>query len=141
MSGLGRGFKWLWDTSKDVWNDATSSNSYSDYVNKANERTNGWYGTLAGSIPVAGGLHRAILERDRVNDMLKNSGQSWGDVIGYNSLNALSGASSGLSSSARDGMKIADGVHDLYEFYTGEKGQEIKHQASQLRAVRNSLRK
>lgn len=106
---------------RNVWNDITSSGSYSDYVSKANERTDGWYSTIAGAIPFASGVHNAILNRDRINDVLANTGKSWGDILGYNTFNATSGSSGGLQSALNSGRKIVDGVHDLYEFYAGEK--------------------
>lgn len=91
--------------------------SYSDFVNIANKYTDGWYSTVAGSLPVAGSLHNSVLNRDRVNDMLSNSGQSWGDVLGYNSSGSVAGSSPALGNAVK--QKIEDGTHDLYEFYTG----------------------
>lgn len=92
--------------------------SYSDFVGLANEFTDGWYGTVADAIPFASNLHRAVLNRDRVDDILDNTGKSWSDVIGYNS-NALTGGTSASLAGLKG--KIEDGKHDLFEFYTGEK--------------------
>lgn len=103
-----------------VWNDATSSSSYSDYVRRANGRTNGWYGTIAGALPIAGGIHNAILNRDRTNDILNNTGRSWWDVLGYNSSALTGGSSAGLRDAVGTGIKMARGTHSLYEFYAGE---------------------
>lgn len=102
-------------------NFATSVNSYSDFVQQANGYTNGWYGTFASSLPFLGNIHRTVLDRDRTNDMLRNSGQSWWDVLGYNSSNLTSGASSALAGVNKKVLsKMEDGVHDLFEYYTGE---------------------
>lgn len=92
-------------------------NSYSDFVTSANELTDGWYGTIADALPVAGNVHRAVLGRDRTNDILDNTGKSWSDVIGYNS-----GALTGGTSAPLAGVtgKIEDGKNDLFEFYTGQ---------------------
>lgn len=92
--------------------------SYSDFVGLTNEYTDGWYGTIADALPLAGNVHRALLNRDRTNDTLNNTGQSWSDVIGYNS-----GALTGGTSAPLAGMKgkIEDGKNDLFEFYTGQK--------------------
>lgn len=113
-------YRWF-KGAQDVWNDVTSSSSYSDYVSKANGRTNGWFSTVMGAIPVASGIHNALLGRDSANDILANTGQSWSDVLGYNTRNLTGGTSASIGSAVGQGQKIADGVHDLYEFYTGEK--------------------
>lgn len=105
---------------RDIWNDATSSSSYSDYVSKANERTNGWYSTIAGAIPIASGFHSALLGRDRAIDYLDNTGYSWSDIPGYMSSLLTGGSSAGLSNSVATMTKIADGEHDLYKFYSGD---------------------
>lgn len=105
---------------RDIWNDATSSSSYSDYVSKANERTNGWYSTIAGAIPVASNFHNALLGRDRAIDYLDNTGYSWIDIPGYNAAMLTGGTSSNIGQGVNTAMKIADGKNDLYEYYAGE---------------------
>lgn len=105
---------------KAIWDDATSSGSYSEYVSKANERTNGWYSTIAGALPIAGNIHNAILGRDRANDYLSNTGYSWSDIPGYMSSLLTGGVSNQIGDAARSVSKILDGKNDLYEFYAGE---------------------
>lgn len=96
-------------------------NSYSDFVQQANGYTDGWYSTVASALPFVGNLHRAVLDRDRANDMLSNSGQSWWDVLGYNSSNITGGTSSALAGVNNKLLsKMEDGVNDLFEYYTGE---------------------
>lgn len=121
MSWWDDAFKWS-NKHTERWHDFNNRladvGSYSDFVGLANEYTDGWYGTIADALPYASNLHRAVLGRDRTNDILDNTGQSWSDVIGYNS-----GALTGGSSAAMAGMKgkIEDGKNDLFEFYTGQK--------------------
>lgn len=106
----------------DRWHDfnnrLTGVGSYSDFVGLANEFTDGWYGTVADIIPYAGNVHRAVLNRDRTNDLLNNTGKSWADVIGYNSGALTGGTSASVAGLTR---KIEDGSNDLFEFYTGQK--------------------
>lgn len=104
---------------KAVWDDATSSGSYSDYVSKANERTNGWYGTVANSVPIVNNVHNALLGRDSALDYLNNSGLSWSDLPGYQSSRLTNGTSNAISDAAHTIGKIMDGKNDLYEFYAG----------------------
>lgn len=108
------------EAAKDLWNNATSSNSYSDFVSKTNENTDGWYSAIAGGIPFVNNLHNAILSRDRSRDYLNNTGLSWKDIPGYNAAMLTGGVSSAISGAASTAMRIADGKHDLYEFYSGE---------------------
>lgn len=108
------------ERASDFWNSPALGkwNSYSDFVSSANELTDGWYGTVADALPIAGNVHRAVLNRDRTNDILDNTGRTWADVIGYNS-----GALTGGTSAPLAGVtgKIEDGKNDLFEFYTGYK--------------------
>lgn len=96
--------------------------SYSDFVNIANKYTDGWYSTVTGSLPVVGNLHNSVLNRDRTDDILRNTGGDWGDVLGYNSSGSISGSSSPLGTGIT--RKIEDGTHDLFEFYTGVKDNQ-----------------
>lgn len=106
------------ERAKDFWDSPALGrwNSYSDFVASANELTDGWYGTVADALPVAGNIHRAVLGRDRTVDTLNNTGRSWSDVLGYNAGNTTGGTSAPLA-----GLKgkIEDGANDLFEFYAG----------------------
>lgn len=99
---------------------AAHSSDYSDFVAKSNEATDGWYSTIANSVPVVSGIHNAVLNRDSSLDYLNNNGLSWGDVPGYKSNSLTQGTSSGIGSAGRDVGKIAAGIHDLGEFYSGD---------------------
>lgn len=114
-------FKGKLDAHNERWQNVTSGNSnYSDFVSKANEATNGWYSTIAGATPILSGVHNAVLGRDSALDYLNNTGFSWSDLPGYQSSRLTGGTSSGMSSIAGDVHKIADGVHDLGQFYSGD---------------------
>ena len=102
----------------DTFND---NRSYSDFVSKANEGTNGWYSTLAGAAPVLSGIHNAILGRDSSLDYLANTGLSWSDIPGYNASRLTGGSSAGISHVLGQIGKIEDGKHDLGEFYSGDR--------------------
>lgn len=99
---------------------ASSSGSYSDFVSKSNEATDGWYSVAANSIPVLRGIHNSILGRDSAVDYLSNTGLSWSDIPGYNASRLTGGTSSGVTSLAGDVHKIADGINDLGAFYVGD---------------------
>lgn len=123
---------WGYGTYKNIRN----SGSYSDFVSNANQSSDGWYGTVANGIPYVRDLHNAVLDRDRTMDILRNTGRSWDDIIGYNSNGLTSGTGSSLGSLT---TKIEDGVNDLFEFYTGDKHREDKRNKAQVRAVKASI--
>lgn len=108
------------DRAKDFWESPAYGkwNSYSDFVSSANDLTDGWFGTVADALPVAGNIHRAVLGRDRTVDTLHSTGRDWADVLGYNAGNLTGGTSAPLAGMTR---KIEDGANDLFEFYTGQK--------------------
>lgn len=105
-------------------NDIGSSSNYSDFVSKANERSSGWYSTIANGLPFVNNLHRAILGRDSAEDYLKNNGLSWGDMEGYNDIKLLGSASSNLSPViSQAGTYLQNIANDLGKLYSGQQGQ------------------
>lgn len=121
----------------DIVRNASSSGSYSDFVTKSNQATDGWYGTVANAIPYVRDAHNAVLDRDRTLDVLNNTGRDWGDVLGYNSNGITAGTGSSLGNLT---TKIEDGVHDLFQFYSGEEAKNDRHNRAQVRAVKSSLK-
>lgn len=65
------------------------------------------------NVPVVGNFIRGIQGVNRLEDLYNNTGRT-----AYYAGSGISGAGA-LGSGARDIAKIADGVHDLYQFYTG----------------------
>lgn len=65
------------------------------------------------NVPIAGNIIRGIQGVNRLEDLYNNTGRT-----AYYAGSGVSGAGA-LGSGARDIAKIADGVHDLYQFYTG----------------------
>lgn len=65
------------------------------------------------NIPVIGNLVRGVQGVNRLEDLYNNTGRT-ANYAG----SGVSGAGS-AASGIREAVKIADGVHDLYEFYTG----------------------
>lgn len=101
--------------------DLIQSSSYSDMVSKANEYTDGWYSTIAGSLPIAGNLHRAMLGRDSAKDYLDENGMSWKDGQGYNIEKLVGSSSSNLGGAIATGGKWLKNAHnDLGKLYTME---------------------
>lgn len=96
------------------------NSDYSDFVATANENTDGWYETIADSIPIVNNIHQSVLGRDSAVDYLNNTGLSWSDIPGYNASKLTGRTSSNINEGFRSAYKIADGHHDLYAFYAGE---------------------
>lgn len=65
------------------------------------------------NVPLVGNVIRGIQGVNRLEDLYNNTGRT-----AYYAGSGVSGAGA-LGSGARDIAKIADGVHDLYQFYSG----------------------
>lgn len=96
------------------------NSSYSDFVSKANQNTDGWFSAIAGGLPIVSGLHNSILGRDSAADYLRNTGYSWSDIPGYNAARLTGQTSAGISQTLGGVTKIAAGIHDLGQFYSGD---------------------
>lgn len=115
---IGSGIQDTFDSVRDL---ATGERNYSQVVSDANERTDGWFSTVANSIPLFNGIHNNLLGRDYAKDYLNNNGLSWSDVQGYNAPKILGQASSGISSLVGIGSRWLKNINnDLGKLYSSE---------------------
>lgn len=89
------------------------SNFYqNEFVNKSDLR-GAQALEVASNLPLIGNLIRGVQGVNRLEDLYNNTGRT-----AYYAGSGVSGAGA-LASAGRDAAKIADGMHDLYEYYSG----------------------
>lgn len=93
-------------------------NPYSDFIqreviDKSDLRSSQLLEGMS-NIPVVGNLIRGVQGVNRLEDLYNNTGRT-----AYYAGSGVSGAGA-AASGIREAVKIADGMHDLYEYYTGE---------------------
>lgn len=112
------GIKDTYNSIKDL---ATGERDYSQVVADANEKTDGWFSTVANSVPIFNGVHNNLLGRDYAKDYMDNNGLSWKDMQGYNASKILGQASGGVSQLASTGARWLKNINnDLGKLYSSE---------------------
>lgn len=109
------------DTYNSVKDLMTGERDYSQVVADANEKTDGWYSTVANSIPIFNGVHNNLLGRDYAKDYMDNNNLDWKHIQGYNANKILGQASGGVSQLASTGARWLKNVNnDLGKLYSSE---------------------
>lgn len=109
------------DTFNSVKDMITGERDYSQVVKDANEKTDGWYSTVANSVPILNGVHNNLLGRDYAKDYMNNNNLNWDDIQGYNASKILGQASGGVSQLAGTGARWLKNINnDLGKLYSSE---------------------